>query len=459
MRHGKLILHSSALILFAVNLSHKTTYINTFIWQALQAIDLTIASFYSQDSQSAGQWLQIMNKKQIPVEELKLGMYVTELDRPWLTTPFVFQGFPITSTHQVDELKQYCKTVFIDRERDTSNNQNVGHELTESSLLGPVAYAKKVTSVEKELPAARAIYSALDKSIQKSFDKLRVIGELDLEPLKGPVRSMTRSIERNPDAMMLLFRIRQKSDYEFSRALDTLILMIAFGRFLQHPGPRLLLLGLAGLLLDVGHIRLPDSILQKKGALTVEEYALAKMHVMHSVVLIRGAPGLSKNVEDVVIQHHERLDGSGYPQGLRGRQISVDGAIAGLVDSYSALTSVRPYAEQVSPTTALETLHKMRGTLFNELLVEKFIQCMGIYPVGSTVELNTGEIGLVIAQNLARRLQPRVMVILDADRKPISPEVILDLVKEPKATPNEPYRIVRTLPRDSLPIDFKRFRL
>ena len=398
-----------------------------------------------------------MDKKQIPVEKLRPGMYVAELDRPWLGTPFKFQGFPITSPDQIDELKQHCKTVFIDLEREASDDPLETHRLTEATLLGPVVYAE-VTSVEKELAVARETFSAFEKSVETAFDELRVEGELDLEPLKGPVRSMSRSIERNPDAMMLLFRIRQKSSHEFNRAVDTLIHMIAFGRFLQFPGERLLLLGLAGVLLNVGKVRLPDTTLQKKGALTAEEFALAKTHVMHSVELIRAAPGLPQGLEDIVIQHHERIDGSGYPQGLRSRQISIDGAIAGLVDSYSALTSVRPYAEQVSPSTALSMLYKQRGTLFSELVVEKFIQCIGVYPVGTTVELNTGEVGIVIAQNLTRRLQPWVMVILDAGRKPILPQVILDLAKEPKATPDEPYRIVRTLPRNSVPINLEQFR-
>ena len=397
-----------------------------------------------------------MNKKQIPAGELRLGMYVTELDRPWLDTPFPFQGFPITSADQIAALKQHCKTVVIDLERDTTDSRRDGQELTEASLLGSVVYAE-VTPVEKELVAARQVYSDFEANIQRTFDKLRVAEGLDLESLKDPVRSMTRSIERNPDAMMLLSRIKQKSDDEFGRAVDTLIHIIAFGRFLQFPGERLLLLGFAGLLLNVGKVRLPDTLLQKKGALTAEEIALAKTHVVHSVDLIRAAPGLSKNLEDIVIQHHERLDGSGYPQGLRGKQISVDGAIAGLVDSYSAFTSVRPYAVQMSPSAALNALHKLRGTLYDEMLVEKFIECIGIYPVGSTVELNTGEVGIVIAQNLARRLKPRVMVILDAGLKPIRPQVILDLVKEPKATPDEPYRIMRTLPRDQLPIDLEQF--
>ena len=398
-----------------------------------------------------------MNKKQVPVEELRPGMYVTELDRPWLGTPFPFQGFHIASTDQVDALKQHCKTVFIDLERGTSGGQHDdGNGLTVASLVGSVVYAD-VTPVEKELAVARGVYTALEESIQTAFATLRQEQELDPEPLKVPVRSMARSIERNPDAMMLLLRIRQKDGHEFSRAVDTLIHMIAFGRFLQFPGERLLLLGLAGLLLNVGKVRLPDAILQKKAPLTAEEYAIAKGHVMHSVEMIRAAPGLSQALADIVMQHHERLDGSGYPQGLRGRQISIDGAIAGLVDSYSTLTSVRPNAEQVSPSTALSMLHKVRGTLFDELLVEKFIQCIGIYPVGSTVELNTGEVAIVIAQNLARRLQPRVMVILDAGLKPVRPQVVLDLVKEPKARPDEPYRIVRTLPRSRLPVDLEQF--
>ena len=160
-------------------------------------------------------------------------------------------------------------------------------------------------------------------------------------------------------------------------------------------------------------------------------------------------------MEDIVAEHHERLDGSGYPRGLSGRQISVDSAIAGLIDTYSALTSLRPYAEQLSPSNALGALYRLRGKHFSEMLVENFIQCIGIYPVGSAVEMNTGEIGIVIAQNLTRRLQPRVMLVLDRDSRPI-PHLILDLMAEPKTASGEPYRIVRTLPRDKLPLDLEK---
>lgn len=399
-----------------------------------------------------------MDKKQIPVEELRLGVYVTELDRPWLGTPFLFQGFAITSADQIDELKKHCQTVFIDLERDASGDDPRGPDTGKQAVRGTVVY-KEVTPVEQELVVAREVYSACEHGVRASLESVLTTGEIDPKPLTNAVGSMTRSIERNPDAMMLLLRIKQKSGEEFNRAVDTSIHMITFGRFLQFPGERLELLGLAGLLLDIGKDKLPNAILQKQDTLTTEEYELTKTHVMRSIKLIRAAPGLPKGLEDIVLQHHERQDGSGYPRGLRGRQITIDGAIAGLVNSYSALTSKRAYAEQSSPSNALSKLFKLRGNLFHEALVEQFIQCIGIYPVGSTVELNTGEVGIVIAQNLVRRLQPRVMVILDANWKPIRPQVILDLIKEPKATADEPYRIRRTLPRDKLPIDPAEFFL
>jgi len=228
--------------------------------------------------------------------------------------------------------------------------------------------------------------------------------------------------------------------------------MTTFGRFLQFPAERLELLGLAGLLLDIGKVKVPDSVLRKNGTLSAQEYELAKAHVTHSIELIRSAQRLPQGLEEIVLQHHERQDGRGYPRGLRGRQITIDGAIAGLVNSYCALTSTRAYAEQDSPSNALSKLYKLRGKNFHEALVEQFIQCIGIYPVGSTVELNTGEVGIVIAQNLVRRLQPRVLVVLDRSWKPVQQQVILDLIKEPKATADEPYRIRRTLPRNKLPI-------
>jgi HD-GYP domain-containing protein (c-di-GMP phosphodiesterase class II) len=396
-------------------------------------------------------------------------MYVVELDRPWLGMPFASQGFHLISANQIDDLKKHCQSVFIDLDNELPNDPHLGNDVAKVSLrvsadasiepglpTGNRPRYLEMTPVEKELSVAKEVYSACEEGVQASLETMRLEGDWDPIPVKNAVDSMTKSIERNPDAMMLLFKIKQKIGQEFNRAVDTSIHMITFGRFLQLPDEQLQLLGLAGLFLDIGKVKLPDTILQKKSGLSAEEYEFVKTHVMHSVELVRAAPGLPKGLEDIVVQHHERIDGSGYPRGLRGGQITLNGAIAGLVDSYSAITSTRPYAEQSSPSAALNQLYKLRGKLFDATLVEQFIQCIGIYPVGSAVELNTGEVGIVIAQNLARRLQPRVILILDQHLKP-TPQVILDLAKEPKATPDEPYRIRRTFPRDKLPIDFEKF--
>jgi HD-GYP domain-containing protein (c-di-GMP phosphodiesterase class II) len=396
-----------------------------------------------------------MYKKPVPVSELQLGMYVIELDRPWLGTPFDFQGFPLTSPEQIEQLREFCQIVYVDPERVPWTPER---RKATPSFRGKTVY-KEVTPVEKEVVTARDIYESCEVAIQQALEGLRSHGEIDSQKLTGAVSSMTESIQRNPDAMMLLNTLRQKGSYELGRAMDTSILMVTFGRFLQFPKERLEVLGLAGMLLDVGKTKLPDTLLQKKDMLSPDEYEIVKAHVSHSVDLVATAHALPAGVAEIIAMHHERQDGSGYPKGLKGREISIDGAVAGLVDSFSALTSARAYAEQASPSNALSLMHKLRGKLFHEALVEQFIQCIGIYPVGSAVELNTGEVAIVIAQNLVRRLQPRVMVILDRNWKSIHPQLILDLVKEPKANADEPYRIRRTLPKDKLPIDPSEFFL
>ncbi len=385
-------------------------------------------------------------------------MYVLELDRPWLGTPFMFQGFPIVSDAQIKDLKKYCRAVYIDSDRQATA-RGTGGKFGEQPLVRGSAVYREVSTLESELPIAREIYSRFEESVQQTLEQVRKTGDLDGKLLTAVVGSLTRSVERNPDAMMLLHRMRQKSSEEFYRAVDNSIHMITFGRFLQFPSERLELLGLAGLLLDIGKVNLPESIVQKKDKLTAEEYEVSKQHVAYSLKLIGEAHGLPHGLAEIVVQHHERLDGSGYPQGLAGNQITIDGAIAGLINTYCALISKRTYAEQISPSNALGMIYKLRGTLFHDALAEQLIQCIGIYPVGSTIELNTGEIGIVIAQNLVRRLQPKIMVILDHALKPIRPQLMLDLVKEPKSDAGQPYQIKRTIPNDQLPIDLHEFFL
>jgi HD-GYP domain-containing protein (c-di-GMP phosphodiesterase class II) len=196
---------------------------------------------------------------------------------------------------------------------------------------------------------------------------------------------------------------------------------------------------------DVGNLRLPSALLHKRTPLTAAEHDILKSHVMHSVEILQASHNASPVLVETVAQHHERFDGSGYPKGIKGDEISMLGAMAGIVDTYAAMTNARPYREPALPQEVLQQLYGWRGTLFNPELVEKFIQCIGIFPVGSLVELNTREVAIVMAHNQVRRLKPRLMLILDHDQQPYSTPIVLDLINDPPTPGGEPYRIVRGL--------------
>ena len=406
-------------------------------------------------------------KKEVPVEQLQFGVYISELDRPWTDTPFVFQGFVLEDEKQLETLKKYCKKVYVDPEKSTDlpdrsqlKTAPVGKKSDSvlASITRKVVYEEKV-SVDVELPAARAAQSKTEVALRDVLDTVRAGKVIDAPRVREAVTSMTDSVVRNPDAMLLLSKMKEKSDYSHDRAIGVSIYMITFGRFLQLPREQLDLLGMLGLLQDVGKMRLPAGLLEKKEKLTEEERKLCHSHLEQSIAILKETPGLPPELPALAALHHERFDGSGYPEGLKGQEIGLFGSIAGMIDCFDALTRQRPYADALSPSNALSKLYDWRDVQFDGALVQQLIQCIGIYPVGAAVELNTGEIGIVIAQNLVRRLQPRVMVVLDAKGAPIRPQKILDLVKEPKAGPDLPYRIKRTLEKGSVALDVAEFFL
>ena len=379
-------------------------------------------------------------KKIIPVSELRFGMHIAELDRPWTDTPFRFQGFVLSTEQQLEALKKYCKTVFVDPERS---------ELQDAPRPGPLplgrtVYAEKAT-VEQELGPARVAYTSSQLLMNEALSAVRIGRTLDAGRVRAAISSLTESVLRNPDAMLLFSQLREKGEYAVSHSLDVSIYMTAFGRFLQLEQGQIEFLGYLGLLQDIGKVRLPKSLLEKRGRLNVEEFEQAKLHVSYSVEILRATPGIPRDLPRVAVLHHERHDGSGYPNRLRDNQIGMIGSIAAIVDTFDAMTVRRPYADAVAPSAAISNLYKWRGVYFDAQLVEQFIRFIGIFPVGSLVELNSGEIAVVMSQNPTQRLKPRVMVIRDAKGNPMRPQKLLDLSRSPKATSDEPYRVLRTL--------------
>ena len=392
-----------------------------------------------------------MALREIPVEELTFGMYVSRLDRPWTETPFVFQGFVVKSEKQIDALKKYCKHVFVDPEKeDLSEVDKVSAEEI-AKVRGTTVY-KEAASVEVELPRAQLAYKKTTAVVEELSRAIEVGNAVDSAHSREAAAQITESVVRNPDAMALLIKLQEKSGSTLSRAAEISVMMTLFGRFLQLPQDRLEILGMLGLLQDVGKLKLPTA-LATNGPVNAAEIELYRTHVDHSVEILSNTPGLPPELTGLASLHHERFDGSGYPRGLRGGGIALFGLIAGIVDTFDTLTAPPPFGENLSPSNALNIIYKGRGKQFHPALVEQFIQCIGVFPVGSVVELNSGEVAIVIAQNMVRRLQPRILVVKDAHGHPLIPYKMLDLMKEPKVRPGEPYRIQRALEYDTVKID------
>jgi HD-GYP domain-containing protein (c-di-GMP phosphodiesterase class II) len=267
---------------------------------------------------------------------------------------------------------------------------------------------------------------------------------------------MTDSLLQMPDALALVTRLGAKGSRLLTRALDCSIYMIVFGRYLGHSREQLELMGLVGLLQDVGNLRLPSPLLEKKGPYSAREIELARTHVEHTASLLKNCKGLSPQVAELASLHHERQDGRGYPRGLSGAELGLIGSMAAIVDSFDAMTTVRPFPAQRTVTQAYAVLYKYRGSAYHSALVEEFCKCFGVFPVGCPVELSSGEIGIVTAQHPVMRLKPRVVVVTDPAGNPARPHKLLDLAREPKAAEVSRH-IRRTLEYGSVPVDPREF--
>lgn len=380
-----------------------------------------------------------MNKIKVELHELKPGMFVCELDRPWLETPYLLQGVYIRGSEEIEELKRYCTFVYVDPEksqRDVAGHLRAGSARGALEMEGAKApkyrHPKAVeyrdlATVEQELGQAKEIRTNVRDLLTSIEQDIRSDRVLDRERLNEAVESMTDSIIRNPDALFLLTKLREADNESYGRALDVSIYVLAFGRHLGFPKVELQTLGMGGLLLDIGKTQLPGGLLTKRGPLNGDEHKLMKTHVQHSMDILSKSQWVPRALLDMVLTHHERQDGSGYPRGLRGPQIGIYGKIAGIADCYEDLTTQQPFAPALAPSAALKVLEEWKGRLFQDDLIEEFIQCIGMYPVGSTVELTTGEVAVVMSNNRVHRLKPKVMALLDSRKQRLQEPVMIDL--------------------------------
>ena len=530
------------------------------------------------------------NRLQVPVANLKLGLFVAELDRPWVGTPFLLQGFLLDSVDDLETLREYCSFVYVNlkfsdaevaaaclagnwclqdqkasahdayddvkivrdapklptfesgapmpagfakagggdpdeaktttlvgptpiesrhngtaRSAQAINDPPISDEarlrfldfvraiaideqqhglalldrisnwfkfqrspgktggrrqkstktsgdLDMSSILPPdvsLTIYPDTTAVEAELPRARQAFAYSETVAQSLVQTIKTGDVPDIPGVKACVDNIVDSMIANPDAMMFIAKLRDEDIDTYHHGVKVSLYLIALGRHLGIPKAQLTELGLIGMLADVGKSRLPRALLAKPGILTPAEFGVVKGHVELGLESLKSAAGLTAAVLQGIAQHHERLDGSGYPNRLKGDQIGVYGRMTAIADSFSAMIAQRPYASAASVQDALISLFERSGTSFSAPLVEQFVQAIGVFPVGSLVELSNGEVAVVVAHNRVRRLEPRVLVLTWPNKTPLGIPIERDLFEMGKSSRNR-LRIRKGVSMDEL---------
>jgi HD-GYP domain-containing protein (c-di-GMP phosphodiesterase class II) len=415
----------------------------------------------------------------VATSELDIGMYVSGLDRPWLETPFYTQGFMIESREDIGRLQQYCDEVFIDTHRSQRPGYAARREAMRraevnkaSARTGPKVSKERArvpmenifigrplkayhdnSAWEEEHPRAQLALNTLIGDIDDMFEQVSAGEKLNIIKLRQSVEPVVESISRNPDACLWVTRLKHHDNYTYQHSLSAAMWSVSLGRQVGLPRRDLRSLAMGCMLMDIGKLRVDPKLLQAQRELTNEEAAEVALHVEHGMEILHECGILNQDVADMVAHHHERYDGSGYPNGLKLDQIPPFARIAGIVDTYDALTSNRTYAKAVSPSEAIKLLYEARDEDFQAELVESFIQAIGIYPAGTLVELTSGEVGVVVAEYRTRRLRPKVMLLLDANKKRLPASRVIDLQEE--VTPaGAPVRSIKTsLEPDAYGID------
>jgi putative nucleotidyltransferase with HDIG domain len=406
----------------------------------------------------------VSNKVKVFAEDLQLGMYVSELDRPWVDTPFLFQGFPILEITEIEQLRECCEFVYVDKELSQPETAKL------LCIIPRKTTAKKPDSQPRRpVPPSRFSESEFHRSLQRSYpvykdargwveimlEDSRLGASIDTAKARHLVTELADEVIKNPDALIWLTHMKSRDEYTATHCINVCILALTFGRSLGLDKAQLSILGLGALLHDIGKMQVPEKILNKPARLTKEEFAIMQTHPGKGHKLLSEQHDLDPLCLDIVLHHHERLGGSGYPDGLVDKQISLLSRITAIVDVYDAVTSERCYHDAIPPALALKNLFTWAPNNFDTNLIESFIKCVGIYPVGSVVQLSTHEVGIVVATEAYHRLKPVVMLMKKATGEPYPTRRLMNLSSPSWGKDGAPVSITKVLEPPDLGIDLK----
>lgn len=404
--------------------------------------------------------------KQIETTELHLGMYIARISDKWFESPFWRPSFLLTREKDIQTLLDHgFASVWIDTTKGLDPDQlaqaqqegageAAAPDAGEAAPAGnaadaPVAraFAEKPSRAESfgfgdpipvapdeprpapletERARAAAICGKARRAMVAMFEELRMGQAVSAEQVLPVVDEISQSVLRNADALLGLVRLKTKNDYTYMHSVAVCALMVALARQLGMPENEVREAGLAGLLHDIGKMAVPNGILDKPGTLTDEEFRIIKSHPVSGHRILSKGSGMPASTLDVVLHHHEKMDGSGYPEGLANEQISRFARMGAVCDVYDALTSNRPYKEGWCPTKAIRLMAGWKGH-FDPVVFQAFVKSVGIYPVGTLVRLESGRMGVVLQQLGKSLLQPRVKVFFSTKSMTHIPPEVVDL--------------------------------
>lgn len=444
------------------------------------------------------------NKALIPSNHLLIGMYVCELDKPWEDSTFIFQGFLIENDKIRQKVIDECDFVYIDIEKQSADLQilhtnihspsakpksTIKHSFsskfgrrtlsfltsTRSKLSGKrktnrlkdiinknviaetIVQPKKQKTFEQEIKSAQLAHKKTSQMFQDFMEEVKNKGTVDIQIAKSAVRDCMYSVLRTPDALMLTTQLKDKDRNSWHHSMNTCVYSISLARHLNLRDDEMLTLGLCGLLHDIGKTRIPQVILSKKTKLDADENEIMRSHTTLGHNIITSLPsGLSAVIAEVAHNHHERIDGKGYPRGLSGTQISPYTRIVTIANMYDSLTTDSTYEIGKTHFEAIDIMLSQSRTHLDETLLKAFIQCIGVFPTGSAVEMNTGEIGIVVEINQQKKLRPKIMLLSDKNKTP-QRERIIDLAKPEYITAENPLSVKTIIRSDTHNLDIEKY--
>lgn len=377
--------------------------------------------------------------EQIPVDQLRIGMYVRKLDKPWEQSSFMFQGLDVKTQEDILAVQRECEYVWVDYSE--FNSLGSAGKLSTSKPIATITSPGFL--VEDEYGDAKEVNTLAQQTVQRMFEEIRLGGQIDAGKITKAVNNTVETILRNPDASIWLTRLQAKDEHTAQHSLNVAALSIVVGRGMGMSAKEMEDLGVCAMLHDVGKTSLPTSLINKAGPLTEDEWITMRKHPKFGRDILVSTQSVYSGAADVAYSHHERPDGKGYPRGLGADDIPFYAQIVSIAEAYDTITTKQVYRDAKSPSEALHILYNERGKQFDEDLVIKFIDSIGIFPPGSIVEMTNGEVGIVLS-NTSDKLKPRVIILLDKNKDATAQRVV-DLSQLQPDNEGTPYQIKTTL--------------